>query len=131
LGRRVGLGDPQRSLPTPTILWFCDSVILTVGSGNPTSPPSLPTNSPRGISTNYQRTLNLLKSHLTLQVFICAEKKNDSRRRKCRCSVLQSSLKKPPTLLNANNCRVPSSSGRAETASQFSQALGCFFKQPD
>ena len=22
-GRRVGLGDPQRSLPTPTILWFC------------------------------------------------------------------------------------------------------------
>ena len=27
-GRRVGLDDPQRSLPTPTILWFCDSVIL-------------------------------------------------------------------------------------------------------
>ena len=25
-GRRVGLDDPQRSLPTPTILWFCDSV---------------------------------------------------------------------------------------------------------
>ena len=25
-GRRVGLGDPQRCLPTPTILWFCDSV---------------------------------------------------------------------------------------------------------
>ena len=25
---RVGLDDPQRSLPTPTILWFCDSVIL-------------------------------------------------------------------------------------------------------
>ena len=24
--RRVGLDDPQRSLPTPTILWFCDSV---------------------------------------------------------------------------------------------------------
>ena len=24
-GRRVGLDDPQRSLPTPTILWFCDS----------------------------------------------------------------------------------------------------------
>ena len=23
-GRRVGLDDPQRSLPTPTILWFCD-----------------------------------------------------------------------------------------------------------
>jgi len=22
----VGLDDPQRSLPTPTILWFCDSV---------------------------------------------------------------------------------------------------------
>ena len=27
-GRGVGLDDPQRSLPTPTILWFCDSVIL-------------------------------------------------------------------------------------------------------
>ena len=26
--RRVGLDDPQRSLPIPTILWFCDSVIL-------------------------------------------------------------------------------------------------------
>ena len=26
-GRRVGLDDPQRSFPTPTILWFCDSVI--------------------------------------------------------------------------------------------------------
>jgi len=25
--RRVGLDDPQRSLPTPTILWFCDSVL--------------------------------------------------------------------------------------------------------
>jgi len=25
--RRVGLDDPQRSLQTPTILWFCDSVI--------------------------------------------------------------------------------------------------------
>ena len=24
-GRGVGLGDPQRSLPTPNILWFCDS----------------------------------------------------------------------------------------------------------
>ena len=24
-GRRVGLDDPQRSLPTPTVLWFCDS----------------------------------------------------------------------------------------------------------
>jgi len=29
LGQGVGLGDPQRSLPTPTILWFCDSVINT------------------------------------------------------------------------------------------------------
>ena len=28
-GRRVGLDDPQRSLPTPTILWFCDSVPYT------------------------------------------------------------------------------------------------------
>ena len=26
-GRRVGLDDPQRSLPNPTILWFCDSVL--------------------------------------------------------------------------------------------------------
>ena len=26
-GRGVGLDDPQRSLPTPNILWFCDSVI--------------------------------------------------------------------------------------------------------
>ena len=26
LGQGVGLGDPQRSLPTPTILQFCDSV---------------------------------------------------------------------------------------------------------
>ena len=25
-GRGFGLDDPQRSLPTPTILWFCDSV---------------------------------------------------------------------------------------------------------
>ena len=24
-GRGIGLDDPQRSLPTPTILWFCDS----------------------------------------------------------------------------------------------------------
>jgi len=24
-GRGIGLHDPQRSLPTPTILWFCDS----------------------------------------------------------------------------------------------------------
>ena len=32
LGRRVGLDDPQRSLPTPTILWFCDSVINIHGS---------------------------------------------------------------------------------------------------
>ena len=29
-GRRVGLDDPQRSLPTPTVLWFCDSVILGI-----------------------------------------------------------------------------------------------------
>ena len=28
-GRGVGLDDPQRSLPTPTILWFCDSVIIS------------------------------------------------------------------------------------------------------
>ena len=26
--QEVGLDDPQRSLPTPTILWLCDSVIL-------------------------------------------------------------------------------------------------------
>ena len=29
-GRRVGLDDPQRSLPTRTILWFCDSVSSAV-----------------------------------------------------------------------------------------------------
>ena len=29
-GRRVGLDDPQRSLPTPTILWFCGSVFVCV-----------------------------------------------------------------------------------------------------
>ena len=29
-GRRVGLDDPQRSLPTPTILWFYDSVTCLV-----------------------------------------------------------------------------------------------------
>jgi len=28
LGQGVGLGDPQRALPTPTILRFCDSVML-------------------------------------------------------------------------------------------------------
>ena len=27
-GGGVGLGDPRRSLPTPNILWFCDSVIF-------------------------------------------------------------------------------------------------------
>ena len=27
-GRGGGLDDPQRALPTPTILWFCDSVLL-------------------------------------------------------------------------------------------------------
>ena len=29
-GRGVGLDDPQRSLPTPNILWFCDLVSLFV-----------------------------------------------------------------------------------------------------
>ena len=33
---RVGLDDPQRSLPTPTILWFCDSVIRKLLRANPT-----------------------------------------------------------------------------------------------
>jgi len=28
---RVGLDDPQRSLPTPTILWFCGSVTWDTG----------------------------------------------------------------------------------------------------
>ena len=27
-GRMVGLDEPQRSLPTPTILWFCDSELV-------------------------------------------------------------------------------------------------------
>ena len=26
-GRRVGLDDPQRSFPTPTILWFCEEAL--------------------------------------------------------------------------------------------------------
>ena len=29
-GRKVGLDDPQRSLPTPTILWFCDTAAKAV-----------------------------------------------------------------------------------------------------
>ena len=40
-GRRVGLDDPQRSLPTPNILWFC--VILSVGSAWATTCPVLTT----------------------------------------------------------------------------------------
>jgi len=35
LGQGVGLGDPQRSLPTPNILWFCDSSPLTAASVSP------------------------------------------------------------------------------------------------
>ena len=30
-GRGVGLVDPQRSLPTPTILWFCETLVLLLG----------------------------------------------------------------------------------------------------
>ena len=30
-GGRVGLNDAQRSLPTPTILWFCDSAFSLMG----------------------------------------------------------------------------------------------------
>jgi len=33
LGQGVGLGDPQRSLPTPTILWFCETKGLKSGWG--------------------------------------------------------------------------------------------------
>ena len=32
LGQGVGLGDPQRALPTPTMLGFCDSVPILVPS---------------------------------------------------------------------------------------------------
>ena len=32
LGRGVGPDDPQRSLPTPTILWFCDSVTPSIAT---------------------------------------------------------------------------------------------------
>ena len=35
LGQGVGLGDPQRSLPIPTILGFCDSVNSGVPKGDP------------------------------------------------------------------------------------------------
>jgi len=31
LRQGVGLGDPQRALPAPTILWFCDSSISSAG----------------------------------------------------------------------------------------------------
>ena len=31
-GRGVGLDDPQRSLPTPTILWFCDGSFVSLPS---------------------------------------------------------------------------------------------------
>ena len=43
-GRRVGLGDPQRSLPTPTILWFCDSclTICTMEMGEENLSNALP-----------------------------------------------------------------------------------------
>ena len=34
-GRRVGLDDPQTSLPTPAILWFCD---LATSAEAPTNP---------------------------------------------------------------------------------------------
>jgi len=35
LGQGVGLGDPQRSLPTPAMLGFCDSVtMLHPGTGS-------------------------------------------------------------------------------------------------
>ena len=35
--RGIALEDPQRSLPTPTILWFCDSVILYAWCVTPAS----------------------------------------------------------------------------------------------
>ena len=40
-GGGVGLHDPQRSLPTPTILWFCDSVncpLSVVGKASTVDP---------------------------------------------------------------------------------------------
>jgi len=43
LGQGVGLGDPQRSLPTPPMLGFCDSVKATpVLASLSTSPPHRP-----------------------------------------------------------------------------------------
>jgi len=35
LGQGVGLGDPQRSLPTLTMLGFCDSDSVYPGAGVP------------------------------------------------------------------------------------------------
>jgi len=35
LGQGVGLGDPQRSLPTPTILWFCAAFAAKKSPGHP------------------------------------------------------------------------------------------------
>ena len=51
-GRRVGLDDPQRSLPTPTILWFCDSVILWLARM-----PFPPQRSARTVAITHQRSL--------------------------------------------------------------------------
>ena len=42
-GREVGLDDPQRSLPTPNILWFCEksSVFTQNFADNPNVPSSV------------------------------------------------------------------------------------------
>ena len=34
-GRRIGLDDPQRSLPTPNILWFCEKHLLRGSKKSP------------------------------------------------------------------------------------------------
>ena len=40
LGQGVGLGDPQRSLPTPNILGFWDSVLIFAGGTGQAPLPS-------------------------------------------------------------------------------------------
>ena len=50
LGRGVGLDDPQRSLPTPTILWFCEVAVavelIPLGNLNRPTNTRSPCNSP-------------------------------------------------------------------------------------
>jgi len=59
-GRGVGLDDPQRSLPSPTIPWFCDSVIR-IQAGNIESLLS------SGLSTYTQSYISTFVSEMQCQ----------------------------------------------------------------